>query len=132
MCLDKYKEKFFKTDSYLNMLFDEIGEFLNKLANCLNELNRSEKEPNILVNEQSLDELGGAEPTSPKHLSASKEEATFALTKAKKKFMQENLNSLNKTISLARKSMIDLIITSTMIGGLKQVRENERAILLNI
>lgn len=117
MCLDKYSERFFKADSYLSYLFDDLGNFLNKVVNCLNELDHVEPCPPPTLQqdmEMLLDcaDLPADEPAA---------ESVFALPKTKKKFLQENLNSLNKTIALARKSMIDLVITSTTIGGLKQV-----------
>ena len=107
MCLDRHKEKFFKTDLYLNSLFDEIADFLNKLVNCVNDLNRIESNDSMATSETT--DSGG-------HM--------FGLTKLDKKSIQDNLNNLNKTVGLARKSMIELVITSTMIGSLKQVRGN--------
>lgn len=103
MCLDRHKEKFFKTDSYLNSLFDEIADFLNKLVNCVNDLNRIESNSSMVTSD------------SDSHM--------YGLTRLDKKSIQDNLNNLNKTVGLARKSMIELVITSTMIGSLKQVRE---------
>lgn len=132
MCLDKYREKFFKTDSYLSSLFDEIDDYLNKAVNSLNELKRvdGKKERAVGQHSSSLDELTTATMASESSTSSVSEptsglvqanEHLYSLTKSNKKFLQENLNNLNRTVTLVRKSMIELIITSTMLGGLKQV-----------
>lgn len=135
MCLEKYKEKFFKTDAYLSFLYDEINNFLNKLVNCLNDLNKLDKEgyPNNGTYSCLSKEMAGASNVKYSSLddagnnscsidtASDIDPSALTFSKANKKFLQDNLNNLNKTVTLARKSMIDLIITSTMIGGLKQV-----------
>lgn len=116
-CLDKYKEKFFKADTYLNTLFDELAADLNKLVNCVNDLGRlgnggGEKDRE---NSEQAADLLDEKNNNKDNL------AYYGLTRSNKKFIQDNLNHLHRTIDLVRKSMIELVITSTMIGSLKQV-----------
>lgn len=142
MCLDKYTEKFFKTDAYLNSLFDEIAQFLGKLVNCVNDLARIDKKQQLGDGRSHLnssselkdDESAAVvmnEALSHHYLHSSQNRShdeVYELTKANKKYLQDNLNNLNRTVALARKSMIELVITSTMIGSLKQVQESNQEI----
>lgn len=125
-CLDKYNEKFFKSDAYLNSLFDEIADYLGKLVNCINDLTRIDDHVTTAekMNQRDDEMPSGDDQTGSgkrEEVTGRKEEERFVMTKSKKKFVQDNLNCLNRTVALARKSMIELVITSTMIGSLKQV-----------
>jgi hypothetical protein len=89
-CVDLYREKFVKTDAYMNLLFEEISGYLIKLIGCQNELfNELENKKGIKMN---------------------------------KALMQENIQSLNKSIASLRKTVICLVTTSGMISALKQVK----------
>lgn len=155
LCIDRYKEKFFKTDSYVSKLFDDMNQMLQKLVNCLNELNRMESEKYqqhqqrqhdhnqngsldtgdaaaamyddeyYLKSYNSILEMDETEQNQTNLLSINETLNNYSsgstAIKANKKFLQENLNTLNKIANLVRKSMIDMVITSNMIGGLKQV-----------
>lgn len=120
VCLDKYKEQFQKTDQYINVLFEEILNLLNKIVNCLNDMPVKSlsdfRMSSLKSNRSSLDENNDSE-----YMDDCVAQSQVYLTKTNKKYLQDNLNNLNKTIGLLRKNMIDLTITSSMIGGLKQV-----------
>ena len=104
-CVDLYREKFVKTDTYMNLLFEEISGYLIKLIGCQNEL----------FNELEINKASNAKNSNKQN-----EEQTRI--KKNKVLMQENINNLNKTIASLRKTVISLVTTSGMISALKQVK----------
>ena len=56
-CVDLYREKFVKTDTYMNLLFEEISGYLIKLIGCQNELfNELENKKGIKMNKALMQE----------------------------------------------------------------------------
>ena len=93
-CIDIYRDKFVKCNNHVSLIFEEIGEKLNKLAKFLD------------PNSSSTEGI---------------EEDTQNSQKIAELFILDNITSLSKDMIQLRRKFANLITTSSMISGLKQV-----------
>jgi hypothetical protein len=144
-CIDMYREKYKKIDNHMQLLFDEINSSLNKVVAQINtspfmsescslaasRTSNSDECIKVSSKSQSVDSRSNS---SYNLYNDSINNSNVCLTNSSDsgnggnnsntrvgKIIQENLNSLKKNMINLRKSVIDMITTSSTISGLKQV-----------
>ena len=149
MCIDAYKEKFKKTDAYMQILFEDINSQLIKLVECHAELYdeidqaqglvkceqvaarnngtisqtvASQDESSCFANEMELSGSGTSVNCTHEACGSMSGKFDFKMVKANKILVQDTLSRLNKTFASLRKNMINLVTTSSIISSLKQVK----------
>ena len=146
-CIDIYKDKYKRSSSHMGLIFEEIHSTLNRLVSFLNEeidhssnemqqrfsidLNQDDLQPTLNSNKYS--DFFNTKSTSIESNASFSEipdsnthsnYLNLVVTQKNKRFLQENLNCLNNGIFQLKSKMDDLITTSSMISGLKQVCSN--------
>ena len=127
-CIEIYKEKFQKTDSYMRILFDEMNDNLIKLVEYQGELFDEIDEAFDLkrckLNSESSnqDEVDLSSCSNCEHeLCTKSRHLNKSCIKQNKFLVQEKLNKLNKTFDSLKINLINLVTTSSILSSLKQV-----------
>lgn len=120
-CISIYRDKFQKSNTHLNLLFEEIGQNLNKLASFLSK----EQNDDIMFEKHSIQRRRTLESLQTGSIESSSSELDlqfegYKVQKKTKKFLQKNLNDLNRDILQLKNMFCELITTSSLISGLKQ------------
>ena len=119
-------------NTYMDLLFDEVTNSINKMLNLL--INEQLENGNDLsmscnsMNHKSLSIDSNYDCNISSHCSTNAKSSSVKY----KRLMQENLSLLNKTIERVRKNLICLVTTSSTISGLKQVRNSLYSVLLKL
>lgn len=97
-CISIYREKYRKSNNHLDLVFEEINGSLVKFATFLNDETNSSAQENGKNGKQ--------------------------MSKHSRKILQENVLAINKEMRQMKKMVAELITISSMISGLKQVKES--------
>ena len=129
-CIEAYRERFGKAEIYMQVLFDDINDSLNRLVECqgdlfeeIDEMFNSSKSCSDLSNQIESDAIS----TSSSNNLCEHEECVrskrlnHVLVKQNRLLVQAKLSHLNMTFSSLRKNLINLVTTSSVISSLKQV-----------
>lgn len=120
-CIAMYREKFTRADTHAELLFEAINKSLNGLANFLHskeEIIRPIEPPTKVSRQTSL-------RTNHSIDSATSEDdqpiTKHRISHKSRKFIHERIVTLHKEVSLLKVKLADLLNTSSMVAGLKQV-----------
>lgn len=130
--LEIYRDKYKKANTYMDLLFDEVTNSINKMLNLLiNEQLENGNDSSMScnsMNHKSLSIDSNYDCNISSHCSTNAKSSSVKY----KRLMQENLSLLNKTIERVRKNLICLVTTSSTISGLKQVNNSLYSVLLKL
>lgn len=126
-CIQAYRERFGKAEIYMQVLFDDINDSLNRLVECQGDLFEEIDEMFNSSSDLSNQIESDAISTSSSNNLCEHEQCVrskrlnHVLVKQNRLLVQEKLSHLNMTFSSLRKNLINLFTTSLVISSLKQV-----------